>query len=161
MECTACSDGYYGQNCSHACSSNCKTCKPTDGTCSCYAGWMGPNCSIGIFVIFNIIQHIKNMPYSTLSYNPILWDSLTDLRKHTSYWFCKLAYYISACIKSYGENCQNPCSTHCINQICHPFNGTCLTKCKDNSYGDKCNTGTLNIFHMNNKCWIIAYCHPL
>ena len=46
---TACRNGYYGQNCSRLCSPNCKTCKPTDGRCSCYAGWMGPNCSIGIF----------------------------------------------------------------------------------------------------------------
>ena len=45
---TACKYGYYGQNCSSVCSQNCKTCNPTDGTCSCYAGWMGPNCSIGI-----------------------------------------------------------------------------------------------------------------
>ncbi|XP_078329598.1 uncharacterized protein LOC111116561 [Crassostrea virginica] len=42
-----CKEGYYGRNCSRVCPSNCKTCKPTDGTCSCYAGWMGPNCSIG------------------------------------------------------------------------------------------------------------------
>ena len=42
-------NGYFGQNCSSVCSPNCKTCKPTDGTCSCNAGWMGPNCSIGIF----------------------------------------------------------------------------------------------------------------
>ena len=46
----ACEHGRYGKNCSHNCSSNCKTCKHTDGTCSCYAGWSGPNCSIGIYV---------------------------------------------------------------------------------------------------------------
>nr|XP_022311265.1 scavenger receptor class F member 2-like [Crassostrea virginica] len=42
-----CKEGYHGQNCSHLCSPNCKTCKHTDETCSCQAGWMGPNCSIG------------------------------------------------------------------------------------------------------------------
>ena len=47
----ACKKGYYGQNCSRVCSSNCKKCKPTDGTCSCYAGWMGPNCRTGICII--------------------------------------------------------------------------------------------------------------
>ena len=44
---TACSEGYNGQNCSHVCSSNCRTCNPTDGTCNCYPGWMGSNCNIG------------------------------------------------------------------------------------------------------------------
>nr|XP_022312538.1 multiple epidermal growth factor-like domains protein 10 isoform X2 [Crassostrea virginica] len=43
----SCESGRYGKNCSHTCSKNCKTCKHTDGTCSCYAGWSGPNCSIG------------------------------------------------------------------------------------------------------------------
>ena len=46
---TVCKNGYYGQNCSSVCSPNCKNCKPTDGTCSCYAGWMEPNCSTGNF----------------------------------------------------------------------------------------------------------------
>ena len=44
----ACEHGRYGKNCSHTCSSNCKTCTHTDGTCSCHAGWSGTNCSIGI-----------------------------------------------------------------------------------------------------------------
>ncbi|XP_078330666.1 uncharacterized protein LOC144624643 [Crassostrea virginica] len=43
----SCNEGYYGRNCSRTCPSNCKVCKATDGTCSCYAGWMGPKCSIG------------------------------------------------------------------------------------------------------------------
>nr|XP_022305560.1 multiple epidermal growth factor-like domains protein 10 [Crassostrea virginica] len=42
----ACENGRYGKNCSYNCSSNCKTCKHTHGTCSCHAGWSGPNCSI-------------------------------------------------------------------------------------------------------------------
>lgn len=44
---TACQPGYYGTNCSLACSPNCKTCRHTDGLCSCKAGWMGHNCSKG------------------------------------------------------------------------------------------------------------------
>lgn len=44
---TACQPGYYGTNCSMACSPNCKTCRHTDCLCSCKAGWMGHNCSIG------------------------------------------------------------------------------------------------------------------
>ena len=45
---TACSNGYYGKNCVSVCSPNCRTCKHTDGTCSCYAGWREPNCTNGI-----------------------------------------------------------------------------------------------------------------
>nr|XP_022305532.1 receptor-type tyrosine-protein phosphatase epsilon-like [Crassostrea virginica] len=43
---TSCEHGRYGKNCSHTCSKNCKTCRHTDGACSCSAGWSGPNCSI-------------------------------------------------------------------------------------------------------------------
>ena len=43
-----CREGYYGQKCIRACPAACKSCKPTDGTCSCHAGWMGPNCTIVI-----------------------------------------------------------------------------------------------------------------
>ncbi|XP_011418522.3 protein draper isoform X1 [Magallana gigas] len=41
-----CAEGYYGGNCSKVCFLNCKTCRHTDGQCSCVAGWMGSNCSI-------------------------------------------------------------------------------------------------------------------
>nr|XP_022305066.1 multiple epidermal growth factor-like domains protein 10 isoform X2 [Crassostrea virginica] len=86
---TSCRQGFYGNNCSSGCSPNCKTCKHTDGSCTCYAGWSRPDCT-------------------------------------------------NECSKSYGENCEYPCSPFCINQTCDPFNGTCLTRCKDKSYGDKC-----------------------
>ena len=58
--------------------------------------------------------------------------------------FNLLCHYV-ACNKSYGEDCQYPCSPLCINQTCDRFNGTCLTSCTDKSYGDKCIAGTLNI----------------
>ena len=56
----ACTDGYYGINCSGVCPSHCRTCNPTDGTCGCYAGWTGPNCSFGICLIyiFVIVQQL-------------------------------------------------------------------------------------------------------
>ena len=52
----ACEHGRYGKNCSHTCSSNCKTCQHTDGTCSCNAGWGGPNCSIGIYLFLSCLR---------------------------------------------------------------------------------------------------------
>ena len=58
----ACEHGRYGKNCSNICSSKCKTCNHTDGTCSCHAGWSGPNCSFGICFIclgYDRMQIIK------------------------------------------------------------------------------------------------------
>lgn len=40
-------EGYYGKNCSHVCPPNCKTCRNTDGLCTCMEGWMGYDCSHG------------------------------------------------------------------------------------------------------------------
>lgn len=78
----SCSKDNYGRNCSLVCSPNCKTCRHTDGLCTCKAGWTGLNCT-------------------------------------------------TECALSYGENCQYPCSVHCINKVCDRFNGTCLFGCKD------------------------------
>lgn len=43
---------------------------------------------------------------------------------------------ISECLQSYGENCQHPCSEHCINQTCDRFNGTCLLGRRGTERGD-------------------------
>lgn len=52
---------------------------------------------------------------------------------------------ILECVKSYGENCQYPCSQHCINQTCDRFIGTCLSWCQERFYGQKCNHGNFGI----------------
>ena len=59
----ACKNGYYGQNCSRVCSSDCKTCKPTDGTCTCDAGWMGPYCRTGNCII--LLLKLNNYQMNT------------------------------------------------------------------------------------------------
>lgn len=33
------------------------------------------------------------------------------------------------CVYSYGEDCQIPCSVHCINRTCDRFNGSCYYSC--------------------------------
>ena len=58
----------------------------------------------------------------------------------------KQVCFFIACIKSYGENCQYPCSPLCINQTCDPVNGTCLTACVGESYGGKCSAGIVDIY---------------
>lgn len=45
-------------------------------------------------------------------------------------------FTISECLQSYGENCQHPCSEHCINQTCDRFNGTCLLGRRGTEKGD-------------------------
>lgn len=45
-----CEEGYFGKNCSLVCSPNCKTCRHTDGFCTCKKGWMGYNCTKGTSV---------------------------------------------------------------------------------------------------------------
>ena len=64
-----CKEGYYGQDCLHACSSTCKTCKYTDGTCSCQAGWKGSNCTTGIYIYMEF--EAKNYFYYKLYNNAI------------------------------------------------------------------------------------------
>lgn len=43
----ACKELQYGKNCSLVCSPNCKTCRHTDGFCTCKAGWTGTDCTTG------------------------------------------------------------------------------------------------------------------
>ncbi|XP_052694743.1 receptor-type tyrosine-protein phosphatase alpha-like [Crassostrea angulata] len=43
----SCKTGYFGRNCSRVCSPNCKadTCRHTDGSCTCVAGYTDFNCT--------------------------------------------------------------------------------------------------------------------
>lgn len=105
-----CEPGYYSTNCSLACSPNCKTCRHMDGLCSCKAGWKGHNCTTGD-TFFSIFHY--------------LWRDFilaTGNRK----WTIIEENYFSECFQSYGENCQYPCSEHCIDHKCDRFNGKCL-----------------------------------
>lgn len=36
------------------------------------------------------------------------------------------------------------CSPYCFDRKCDRFNGTCLTGCTDNFYGEKCDKGNQN-----------------
>lgn len=45
---SACPPGRYGKRCVQCkCNNNHSSCHPSDGTCSCLAGWTGPDCSEG------------------------------------------------------------------------------------------------------------------
>lgn len=45
---TVCAGGYFGQDCAQLCScANNGTCSPIDGSCQCFPGWIGKDCSQG------------------------------------------------------------------------------------------------------------------
>lgn len=44
--CAVCPSGRFGKNCAWSCScTNNGTCNPIDGSCQCYPGWIGSDCS--------------------------------------------------------------------------------------------------------------------
>lgn len=55
----ACPEGSYGKHCSFCCSPNCKTCRHTDGVCTCKAGWTGWNCTTGTSTLM-LIAYVMN-----------------------------------------------------------------------------------------------------
>lgn len=45
---TVCAGGHFGQDCAQLCScANNGTCSPIDGSCQCFPGWIGKDCSQG------------------------------------------------------------------------------------------------------------------
>lgn len=58
---------------------------------------------------------------------------------------------ILECALSYGENCQYPCSVHCINKVCDRFNGTCLFGCAE---GKNCDRGMCISFLYFYYCFV-------
>nr|XP_022305063.1 receptor-type tyrosine-protein phosphatase epsilon-like [Crassostrea virginica] len=131
-----CLSGFYGINCKQRCSGHCLdnlACNHFDGTCSdgCEAGYVEIQCNTSCRYGY----YGKNCS-SVCSANCRTCNH-TD-GSCTCYAGWRRPDCTKACDKSYGENCQFKCSSLCFNQSCDPFNGTCLTSCKDNSYGDKC-----------------------
>ncbi|XP_078329582.1 receptor-type tyrosine-protein phosphatase epsilon-like [Crassostrea virginica] len=126
--------GFYGIGCKEQCPPNCKDniCHIQNGTCfGCAPGWMGTTCETPCSHGF-----YGNKCLSVCSPNCRTCNHTNGSCSCYAGW--SKPDCIIACDKSYGENCQYPCSPFCINQTCDPFNGTCLTSCKDKSYGDKC-----------------------
>nr|XP_022312536.1 multiple epidermal growth factor-like domains protein 10 [Crassostrea virginica] len=118
----SCTNGSYGTNCSGVCSPNCKTCRHTDGRCSCKAGWMGFNCSsecdnsYGEDCQYGCSRHCVNQTC----------DRFTGSCVNG----CEVGYH--------GNRCDQECTEHCFNKSCHRFNGRCLMGCEDGFYGGKC-----------------------
>lgn len=84
----ACNKGFFGKNCSKVCSPNCKTCKNTDGICSCKAGWMGLTCTKGIPKITNKISFIIEKTYFFIHET-----GYPENKKQLFFNDCKFKYY--------------------------------------------------------------------
>lgn len=48
-------DGFFGQNCTQTCETNCKVCNKVTGACEngCHPGWKGPFCQTGLLGCFS------------------------------------------------------------------------------------------------------------
>lgn len=64
------------------------------------------------------------------------------------YMLNKLMKYINnyRMFESYGEDCKIPCSQTCYNKNCDRFNGTCLSACTNQFYGEKCDKGIIGLY---------------
>nr|XP_022305554.1 multiple epidermal growth factor-like domains protein 10 isoform X2 [Crassostrea virginica] len=138
---TECPHGWYGVDCKQQCSGHCRdsiSCNHVTGQCDggCAAGWHDSfckkECDDGAYG-YGCVKHCSGYCLND-----------TPCNKETGH--CDIGCapgYINAfcsqtCNNYYGEDCLYPCSPLCVNQTCDRFNGTCLTACKNESFGDKC-----------------------
>lgn len=59
----------------------------------------------------------------------------------------KYILIIRECFESHGKDCKIPCSQHCYNKNCDRFNGTCLSGCINQFYGEKCDNGIIVLLY--------------
>nr|XP_022312235.1 uncharacterized protein LOC111117410 [Crassostrea virginica]XP_022312236.1 uncharacterized protein LOC111117410 [Crassostrea virginica] len=138
--------GYYGQNCSTPCPSNCleKMCNINTGHCvSCSPGYHGLTCS----------QACKQQTYgfgcSSACGNCIHGESchhvdgicVRGCREGWSGCQCK-----TKCHQGYyGKNCVKKCSVNCyVTRRCNRFTGQCEGGCKAGWTGNTCSQVSLN-----------------
>ena len=80
-----------------------------------------------------------NDEYKTLAVIDLLQCIIVFILMYKS--SMKILYH-SGCMQSYGEDCQYPCSKHCVNETCDRFNGNCQFGCVRGYHGQKCEQGT-------------------
>ncbi|XP_078328156.1 uncharacterized protein LOC144623567 [Crassostrea virginica] len=131
-----CPPGYFGYRCEKICSGHCLNdfvCNFIDGTCSegCQAGYIGKMCNISCKEGY----HGQNCSH-LCSPNCKTCKPTDETCSCQAGWMgpnCSIG-----CMQSYGENCQYPCSKHCVNQTCNRFHGICQFGCESGYHGQKC-----------------------
>nr|XP_022303649.1 multiple epidermal growth factor-like domains protein 6 isoform X2 [Crassostrea virginica] len=133
----ACGVGWYGPDCKLQCFGHCKdntSCNHLSGSCDgCAAGWAGSfcdkACAIGWYGPDCKHQCSGHCRDSTVC-NQVTGSCDAGCAAGWHGLYCD-----KACIQSFGENCQYPCSTNCINKTCDRFTGDCLCVCEEGSNG--------------------------
>lgn len=135
--------GVYGRNCDTPCPAHCadNTCFIHNGTClSCKPGWRDAICTTpcshgwyGQDCEQRCIGYCKRNTFC----NHMTGQCEKGCDVGWSGSFCN-----KECFESYGEDCKIPCSQKCYNNNCDRFNGTCLSACTNQFYGEKCDKDT-------------------
>ncbi|XP_062587027.1 cell death abnormality protein 1-like, partial [Saccostrea cucullata] len=119
-----CFVGKYGEFCNKTCSRTCKDgCSKIDGLCSsgCIDGKFGTDCLKTCSGGCNSGCHQSDGSCS-----------------------CKIGWqgkYCGACTPDYyGKNCDQQCSSNCLNETCFSNNGSCIGGCKGEFTDEQCMT---------------------
>ncbi|PVD35911.1 hypothetical protein C0Q70_02880 [Pomacea canaliculata] len=133
--CTECSTGTYGGNCSSLCTcitNNTVNCSKVDGACTCRSGWTGGNCSDDI------------NECTAHSSSPCVANSTCYNTNGSYLCVCDTGYQTHAdgncteCVNNYyGTNCSSQCQCDVTNTMsCDHVTGNCT--CEEGWTGASC-----------------------
>lgn len=93
------------------------------------------------FSVFKLSGYLINSLHLGLCLNFLKKFSIFDFL--CFFCNCSFAFIILfiGCVQSYGKNCRNACSMHCVNETCNIFNGSCVYGCEEGFSGDRCDKG--------------------
>lgn len=70
---TVCAGGHFGQDCAQLCScANNGTCSPIDGSCQCFPGWIGKDCSQGKLLPLQVSLSLPTTTSTTSACDPFI-----------------------------------------------------------------------------------------
>uniref|UniRef100_A0A8C2BWC6 Multiple EGF-like-domains 10 n=1 Tax=Cyprinus carpio TaxID=7962 RepID=A0A8C2BWC6_CYPCA len=162
-----CPSGRFGKNCAWSCTcTNNGTCNPIDGSCQCYPGWIGSDCSQPC----PPGQWGPNCIHTCNCHNGAFCSAYDGECKCTAGWTglyctqrCPLGFYGKDCVQAC--QCENGADCDHISGQCTCRTGFmgrhCEQKCPASTYGYGCrqmcdclNNSTCD--HMTGTC----YCNP-
>ncbi|CAL1532167.1 unnamed protein product [Lymnaea stagnalis] len=127
-----CANSTWGKDCSGFCSSQCwnRTCNVFTGVCTngCNSGYLGDNCTEdcppltwGVGCLNSCSAHCVNKTCAPIDgrCEHGCEDGYTGDR-------CDEDVNTTACpAMTWGDNCEKPCSDHCVDKLCTKLNGDC------------------------------------